>query len=65
MGQKKGSQPACRPKFVQPMEYRVEDRIEEKSERADHDHDLERHYKKDDDADTGTNLRYSFLEFLS
>ena len=46
------------------MEYRVEDRIEEKGKRADHDHDLERHYKKDDDADTGTNLCYSFLKFL-
>ena len=46
------------------MEYRVEDRIKEKSERADHNHYLERHYKKDDDTDTGTNLRYSFLKFV-
>jgi len=46
------------------MEDRVENRIEKKGERADHDHDLERHYKKDDGADTGTNLCYSFLKFL-
>jgi hypothetical protein len=53
VGQKERDEPPCRHKLVEPVKHRVEDGIEEEGEGADHDHDLESHDEKGDDADAG------------
>ena len=63
MGQKEGGKPSCCGKLSKPIEYRIKDRIEEKSERAYHDHDFKSHDDKQDDAGKCCKLRRLFLQF--
>jgi hypothetical protein len=50
MRQEKGSEPSSGGIVIQPMEKRIEYRIEKEGKRADHDHNFESHDEEYDDA---------------
>jgi hypothetical protein len=56
MGQEKRGEPARGGIASQPVQYGIENRVEKKGKRANHDHDFKGHDEKNNDAAAGCNL---------
>jgi len=56
MRQEEGSKPSCCGKLAEPVKYWIEDRIEEKSKRADHNHNFESNNEEQQYARKGRKL---------